>query len=170
MCGLNQPSPPLSPLHFRMTKNPALIRVKNFNYVQGFCFYFLDYKNKFYTFQLTTGFSIYMWTHSFILTCSHNRYPTHFKTAFKYYYTYLLNYETLFLVNWLTNGKSSKFEVQNKNVRRRCILLVWQVTIWFFANFGLVAAWFFAETPIWVCFDRCKPKNWWENTNHCPCD
>ena len=38
----------------------------------------------------------------------------------------------------------------------------------FFANFGLAAAWFLAKTTTWVCFDSCKFKKWWEDSNHCP--
>ena len=37
----------------------------------------------------TTGSSIYIGTHSFNLTCSHDRYPSNFKTTFICYYTEL---------------------------------------------------------------------------------
>ena len=70
------------------------------------------------------------WTHFFILTCSLDRSPSNSNlNSFVTLQSFLLRYVTLFQVNWLRNGKSSKFEVQNKNVRRRCILLFSQVNI-----------------------------------------
>ena len=52
--------------------------------------------------------------------------------SFATIHSFLLRYITLSQVYWLRNGESSNFKVQNKNVWKRCILLVSQALIWIF--------------------------------------
>ena len=53
-------------------------------------FHIVPWWKHFFTLSLwITGSSIYIGTHSFNLTCSHDRYPSNFKTTFICYYTEL---------------------------------------------------------------------------------
>ena len=64
----------------------------------------------------------------------------------------------------------SKFEVWNKNVWKRFILLVSQAIIWNFRPILDLQLLILAETPTWVCFESCKSKKWLENSNYCLLD
>ena len=89
----------------------------------------------------TTGSSIYMWTHSFNLTCSHERSPSNFKTSFICYYTeFYFEVYNSFLGQLAQKWRLVKvLSPKQKYLEKVHFTSLTDYNLIFFANFGLAA-------------------------------